>query len=196
MRHQDHRRPPAQRPDALLEQPLRHLRVHRGNRVVQQVDVRLAVERPRHCQSRLLSSRKRDALLSDYSLLLVPQGLEVLHEAGLRQSAGVLGLVERPSEEDVVADGVGEDDGLLLDVGDGAADLEAAGVVGDVLEDGPEEPAFAGADLAGDAVEVSGSEVVVNVLEGGGVEILFPVPVEMPERDISFWELLFVQLTK
>ena len=185
VRDEDQRLGLAEPLEALLVDLARHLRVDGRDRVVEDEDVRVRVEGACERQPRLLPSRQRDALLADDGLVAVLEDLEVGSQAGLVHGPRVALLVVGEAEEDVVADGVGEDDGLLLDVGDAAARLELAGEKGDFPEDDAQQAALARANAASDAVEDASLEEQVDVDQRRRIEAPLPVTVETLEQNLT-----------
>lgn len=79
--------------EALLVDFPGHFGVDCRDRVVEDEDVRVGVESPCECESRLLSSRQRDALLTHDGLVAVFQNLEVRSQTGLVHDSRVTLLV-------------------------------------------------------------------------------------------------------
>ncbi len=98
--------------------------VHAGERVVQDHDARVANESARDGGALLLSARKGDAALADQGRVLVGEGLNVLGDAGaIGRGAHLFVGGTRRAKRDVLADGVGEQEGLLRDESEVAAQL-------------------------------------------------------------------------
>ena len=89
-----------------------------GNGVVENENIAISVECACECEARLLSSRKSDALFAHHRRVAMLQNLEIGDKARLFNDVIIPLLIEGYSEENIVADGVGKDDGFLLDIGD------------------------------------------------------------------------------
>ena len=171
--------------EALLMYLSGHLRVHSRDGIVQDEDIRVSVKCPCKSESRLLSSRQSNAFLANYRLIALGQNFEVRSQAGLLDYPRVALLFVGKAKEDVVSDGIREDDGLLLDIGDAASGLELAVEVGNLAEDDSQQSAFARADPASDAVEHSFLEEKVDIDERRTLEVVLPETVESLKHNIS-----------
>lgn len=90
--------------DALVHEMLGYVGVHRAQRVVEQVDVGLAVERPSDADASTLAAAQVDALLADDGELAVREEREVLVEAaGAHHSVELVRLIWL-AKEDVLLD--------------------------------------------------------------------------------------------
>ena len=65
-----------------------------------------------------MSSRKRDSPLAYDSLIFLWENLEVILETGQHNCLVIFGLIELPAKQDVILDGIREQNWLLLDIGD------------------------------------------------------------------------------
>ena len=102
---------------AFPEKFLCHFCVNSWKGIVKNINVRILVKGSGKNESCLLSSWKGYPLLPDHSLVLLGQNLEVVLEARLCDCFVVLSLVELSAKNDVVLDGVWEENGFLLNVG-------------------------------------------------------------------------------
>eukprot|EP00966_Prymnesium_polylepis_P200807 4653003-Prymnesium_polylepis.1 len=95
---------------------LSHVRVDRGERVIEQQDRRARVARARERDARLLPSREVDPLLADLRHVAAGQHLEVGQQRARVQRLLVARLVHRRAEQDVATHRVVQDEGRLGEV--------------------------------------------------------------------------------
>ena len=186
MSHQNHCLLPTQRLQTVLEEFLRHFGVNSGNGIVHQIDVRICVESSRQHHSRLLSSWKRGSSFSHNGAISLWENPEVRLQTGNLHDSFVLLLVEGLPESDVVADSVWEDDGLLLDIGEGSVVSESSWAERHLSENGAEETALSWAYFSCDPIECSGSKGEGDVFEDRCSQVLVPKTVEISKLYKSF----------
>lgn len=175
---QDHGRGAQQPAHAPLEDVRRHVAVHRGEGVVEQVHVGPLVHGPRQGHALLLPAAEVDPALAD--LRLVPGGelVQVRQQgAGLQHGAVPVGVV-RGAEEHVVAQRGVLDPRHLGGVADAAADGQGAGRGPEVPDQGLQQAALprargpdhagqrAHGNLQGEAPEERGAVVPGQVSAG------------------------------
>lgn len=100
-----------------------------------------------------MAARKCGSFFANHSILAFFQNGEVCNEARLLNSLSVGLFYEGPSEEYVSSNGVSEDDGLLLDIGNTPFDTEHSGVKGEFSQDGIEEATLSWAHFSSDSIE-------------------------------------------
>mmetsp|Transcript_18288 Transcript_18288/g.60090 ORF Transcript_18288/g.60090 Transcript_18288/m.60090 type:complete len:457 (-) Transcript_18288:896-2266(-) len=134
--------------DTLVHELPCHVRVDSRERVVEEVDVSVAVDRASKLDPRLLPARQVDPSLSDLSLLPGRQDVHVrVKGRDAEGEAEALGVQPR-LERHVLSHGGALDPAGLGGVGDGAGGRDLPADCRDLLQDGGEEGGFATADLA------------------------------------------------
>ena len=162
---QQHRLVPQHHLHVLVEDVLADLGVHRGEGVVQQVDVHVGVQGPRQVHPLLLAARQGDAPLPDLGHVALGHGLEVGCEGTGLDDLLVPGLLHGAAHQDVVPQGGVEDPGLLGHEGQGAVHLEAAALQLHLAHDGGDERGLAGAHGPGDSEKLTAPHAKVQVEE-------------------------------
>ncbi len=156
--------------------------IDRGEGVVEDEDARVADDGSGDGGALFLAAGESDSALANHGLEAAGELEDLVSDVG--DGGGLFDLLGggvRGAEGDVVADGVGEEEGLLRDEADVSAEgLEGEGADGAVVdEDGAgvgvleagdevDEGGFAGAGGAYDGEAAAGGDAEVDVVEDGG----------------------------
>mmetsp|Transcript_6336 Transcript_6336/g.18556 ORF Transcript_6336/g.18556 Transcript_6336/m.18556 type:complete len:787 (-) Transcript_6336:400-2760(-) len=169
--HQEDRLGPEETKDAVVEDVAGHLRVHRAETVVQEVEIRVRVDGAGDGDPLLLAAGEVDALLADFRHVAGGEDLQVVKESAGVEDSTVLVLIEGFAEEHIVLEGGVLDPGDLGGVGDGAAGGDGALGGLDLADEGAEEPRLAAARLPNGHTELAVVDLEVEVLEQGGAVV-------------------------
>mmetsp|Transcript_12736 Transcript_12736/g.31199 ORF Transcript_12736/g.31199 Transcript_12736/m.31199 type:complete len:296 (-) Transcript_12736:235-1122(-) len=143
------------------------MRVHRGKRVVQQVDVRIRVRGARQRHAVLLAARQVHALLADLRLVARGQQVQVRAQRARRQHARVVLLVQLAAHEHVGPQRRVLDPWVLRRVRHAALHHHAALEARHLAQQRGQQRRLAGAHLADDHDQLAAVRLKVEVLEHG-----------------------------
>ena len=138
----------------ILEHLAPDVGVEGGERVVEEVNIRLAVKRAGNRKALPLPAGERRAAAADHRRVPIPKVFEIRGEGRGPQHLAVPRLVEGCVEDDVVPHRSRDDPRLLRGNGDGAAKGELCGGDG-AAADALNEGRFAAADFANEEDKIA-----------------------------------------